>query len=446
MKNEILTIVLIVFSLIASVQAEEKTTIAVLELEPKGVQSSQASIISDRVREELFKTDKYIVTERTRMQDILKEWGFQQAICNESQCIIQAGNILGVQQMVAGSVQKMGNLYSISVRIVDVKTGKILAMTTSDCNQCSIEDFALRSARDVVAKLTGIPFSEGLKDTTAKTISGAKAGEKVNGPISGMEFVHVPGGSYMMGSRSGVGWAGLETEPLHRVDISPFYIMNTEVTQAQWKSVMSSTVKDMMHKSNTSEGLAGVGDNYPMYNVSWHDIHYYIDKLNELDPGKGYRLPTEAEWEYACRAGTTTWHYLGDSQGDLEIIAWYEANSRFKSNVLGYSKEGCKTHPVAIKEPNAWGLYDMLGNVSEWCEDCYQDGFNGYKGAPNDGSAWVVPVRWSRVVRGGSFLAFPIGGHSSANRYVMGCASNSRGSCEPDRRSVDIGFRLVRSK
>jgi TolB-like protein len=133
--------------------SQEKTTIAILDFEAQGVEQNEANVLTERVRLELFKTDRYTVMERSRMRDILEEWGFQQAICNESECIIRAGNILGVQQMVAGSVQKIGALYTISIRIVEVATGKVLAMASVDCNECSIEELALQGTRAVVQNL-----------------------------------------------------------------------------------------------------------------------------------------------------------------------------------------------------------------------------------------------------------------------------------------------------
>ena len=167
---------------------------------------------------------------------------------------------------------------------------------------------------------------------------------------------------------------GYEDEkPVHQVTISySFYMGKYEVTQAQWQSVMG----------NNPSYFKDCGGNCPVEQVSWDDAQNFISKLNETGDGFRYRLPTEAEWEYACRAGTT-----GDYAGNPSDIAWYINNS------------GKRTHEVGQKQSNGWGLFDMHGDVWEWCQDWYHDTYNG---APADGSAWSTGDG-PRVLRGGSW-------------------------------------------
>jgi formylglycine-generating enzyme required for sulfatase activity len=154
--------------------------------------------------------------------------------------------------------------------------------------------------------------------------------------------------------------------------------------------------------------------------VSWEDAQQFIKKLNQIENTKDYRLPSEAEWEYACRAGSDTEFFFGDDVERLDEYAWYSGNS------------DDKTHPVEEKEPNAWDLCDMHGNVWEWVEDDWHD---SYEGAPNDGNAWVDNPRGSfRVFRGGSW------GSDARN-----CRSAVRYGYGPDDRIYDVGFRLSRS-
>ncbi len=200
--------------------------------------------------------------------------------------------------------------------------------------------------------------------------------------------------------------------PRHSVNIpNGFWIGKHEVSQAQWEAVMG---------SNPAWGR-GVGDDYPVYRISWDDVHVYIDSLNRYEQIYKYRLPSEAEWEYACRAGTVQRHFWGNDLDYSQITnySWYWNNS---SN---------RTHPVGEKLLNGFGLHDMLGNVWEWCEDYY---FNSYHGAPNDGSAWLSPSSNYRVVRGGSWDDEPVN-----------CRSSNRGGESPSLRSDYVGFRLVRS-
>jgi formylglycine-generating enzyme required for sulfatase activity len=154
--------------------------------------------------------------------------------------------------------------------------------------------------------------------------------------------------------------------------------------------------------------------------VSWYEAQRFIEKLNQVEKTKAYRLPSEAEWEYACRAGSETEFCFGDDAKRLGEFAWYWENSEKK------------THPVGKKKPNAWGLYDMHGNVWEWVEDDWHD---SYEGAPDDGNAWVYNARGSsRVVRGGrwSFIAWL-------------CRSAARFFIAPGGIGNDVGFRLFRS-
>ncbi|MEO8435945.1 MAG: formylglycine-generating enzyme family protein [Pyrinomonadaceae bacterium] len=186
-----------------------------------------------------------------------------------------------------------------------------------------------------------------------------------------IRLIWVPPGTFTMGSDTGEP----AEKPAHRVTISEgFYIGHYEVTQAEWQAVMG----------NNPSNFKDCGGNCPVEQVSWDDAQKFIQRLNQTNDGYVYRLPTEAEWEYACRAGTT-----GDYAGNLSEMAWYADNS------------GNRTNPVGQKRPNAFGLYDMHGDVWEWCEDWYHE---TYAGAPTDGSAWLSGGKHEyRVLRGGSW-------------------------------------------
>ncbi len=187
------------------------------------------------------------------------------------------------------------------------------------------------------------------------------------------EMVEIPAGSFDMGSNNGEP----DEQPVHQVTIAkPFAIGKTEVTQEQWHALMG----------NDPSYFTGCGDTCPVEQISWNDTQEFIKKLN-AKTGKQYRLPTEAEWEYACRAGNQQ-EYCGDD--NQEKVSWNGFNSGsffFKT-----------PHPAATKQANAFGLYDMSGNVWEWVADYYHDNYNG---APTDGSAWLNGSM--RVLRGGSW-------------------------------------------
>lgn len=224
----------------------------------------------------------------------------------------------------------------------------------------------------------------------------------------GKKFVLIPAGTFMMGSPKAE--PGRDSDEMqHRVTISKaFDMQTTQVTQKQWKTVMG----------NNPSRFFKYGDNYPVEQVSWNDVQRFIKKLNRMDGGGKYRLPTEAEWEYACRAGSTGRFCFGDSDNELGSYAWYEANS------------GRSTHPVAQKKSNAWGLYDMHSNVGEWCQDWkgeYPSGSVTDPKGPSSGSY--------RVYRSGCWYC-DAGSCRSAGRYGHPAAFDGGGH---------VGFRLART-
>jgi len=231
----------------------------------------------------------------------------------------------------------------------------------------------------------------------------------------GMLLVPIPAGEFQMGSPEGEENRD-DDETQHKVTISKaFYIQTTEVTQGQWKAVMGS--KPWKGESHVKDG-----SNYPAVYVSWDDAVEFCKKLSEKE-GKTYRLPTEAEWEHACRGGTTTKWNFGSDEKELGDYAWYDKNT--------WDIDEEYAHQVGLKKPNAFGLYDMHGNVYEWCNDYYAEDY--YKQSPEKDP--TGPVSGSaRVLRGGSwFFLF-----TSISR----CADRDRG--DANDRSNTYGFRLVR--
>ncbi len=222
-----------------------------------------------------------------------------------------------------------------------------------------------------------------------------------------LEMVYIRGGSFQMGSPSGEQYRESDEGPVHTVKLSDFWIGKYEVTQAQWRAIMGSNPSYFK------------GDDLPVESVSWNDCDKFIKELNSKT-GKNFSLPSEAQWEYACRAGSTTRFWFDDSDSGLGDYAWYGSNS------------GRKTHPVGEKYKNAWGLYDMHGNVYEWCEDWYHD---SYSSAPTNGSAWISPAGSVRVLRGGCW-----------NYDARYCRSADRFRFAPSFSCSYLGFRVVRSK
>jgi formylglycine-generating enzyme required for sulfatase activity len=226
-----------------------------------------------------------------------------------------------------------------------------------------------------------------------------------------MEFVLVPAGEFLMGSTDAEKGHGSSEEPAHRVSIpAPFYLGKYEVTQAQWKAYRGSAPSEVR------------GERRPVESVSWTDCREFLRAMNaDLGLGEGkpsLRLPSEAEWEYACRAGSGLAFAFGDEEERLPEAAWFVRNS------------GGDPNPVGLKVPNAWGLHDAHGNVWEWCEDVYHP---SYENAPGDGSPWLAGgMKTVRSVRGGA-CGSPASGCRCASRWFQGEGTAAR----------DKGFRIL---
>ena len=229
-----------------------------------------------------------------------------------------------------------------------------------------------------------------------------------------LEMVKIPAGSFLMGTEETevirlcqeykTDWFKCEI-PQHRVNLQEFYLGQYPITQEQYQAIMGNNPSYFRNNPKN-----------PVENVGWDDAQEFCQKLSEKT-GKKYRLPSESEWEYACRAGTQTRYYFGDDEKVLGEYAWYGENSE------------SKTHPVGQKKPNDWGLYDMSGNVCEWCEDGWHD---NYQKAPTDGTTWNGDHAQNdyRVLRGGSWDSYP-GGCRSPYRSIF------------DYSFINYGFRVV---
>lgn len=230
------------------------------------------------------------------------------------------------------------------------------------------------------------------------------------------EMVLVEGGTFFMGATAEQGVDVFDDEkPVHEVTLDDFYIGKFEVTQALWQHVMGGNAWSGYDKPSATYGL---GDYYPVYYVSYEDVvKEFLPRLNSMTGGE-YRLPTEAEWEYAARGGNKSNGYKYSGSNSLESVAWYEENSSIK------------THIVGLKEPNELGLYDMSGNVWEWCSDWY--GTNYYSSLETFVNPEGPETGLFHVHRGGSW---PTSGDC--------CRVSYRRISTPKKKDHCIGFRLV---
>ena len=310
---------------------------------------------------------------------------------------------------------------------------RIIAVSPSD------ED-ALKALERILLKIKEETLS--LQTFTFETVTVNRKGEIINRETHSAQYftedlgngifldmINIPSGKFLMGSLQDEKDSYKDERPQNEVSVPSFFMGKYPVTQAQWRVIASRTdlkvEKDLDLNPAYFKDRPG-SDRRPVEQVSWYDAIEFCARLSKLT-GREYRLPSEAEWEYACRAGTTTPFYFGETiTGEL---ANYRASETYAGEAKGEYRE--ETNSVGQFPPNAFGLYDMHGNVWEWCADTWHD---NYDGAPTDGSVWTENGNNNRSpMRGGSLYTYP---------YV--CRSASR-SCN-DRRDYyyfDFGFRVV---
>ena len=395
-------------------------TIAVLDLDPIGVSQVEARGLSEKlnshiagiVQDPSMTTDRYELIERSQIDRIFEQFEIQNFACSSDSCAVEFGKMLQADRIVIGSVSLLGETYSVTARIVDVESGRTIRSADRQ-HRGSIDDV-----------LVGIIPAVGTELLTGRRIAvpsdvpapAATGGEPAPETHFGITMLPVPVGSFSMGSENG----GRDERPVHTVSLDGFYMSETEITQGQYRTV-----------TGRNPASFDDDDSLPVEDLNWEDAARFCNTLSVMAgfeecynertwvcdfTKNGFRLPTEAEWEYACRAGSATAFFCGDTPGDLLDAGWCSENS------------DSRTHPVAEKEPNGWGLYDMHGNVREWVQGWY--GRYEESGARNPSG----PASGTyRVYRGGGFS-------DSADD----CRSARRVFARAGERDRSIGFRIVR--
>ena len=428
---------LVLTSLIVSkqyfAQTDKTYGLAVLDLQSIGISELEARALSEMLRSSIAniiveesKKGKfqYNLLERSQMDKILEQFEIQDLGCTDLSCAVKFGKMLNVERIIIGSVSIIGSTYLVIARIVDVETSTTIASVNRKMpgvidnviDLMPIVSHELLTGESLPLPVSTKPLSTqpDSSDTSIMNISNTITKTEIS---LGIKMISIPEGSFVMGSN------GEEDDenPQHKVTLSSFMIGETEITQAQYEAIIG---------TNPSRWK---GDTLPVEQVSWYDAVKYCNLLSDksgLDHcydestwkcvfnKNGFRLPTEAEWEYACRAGTITKFYTGENSSDLRIAGWFKSNSNQH------------THPVGEKGQNLWGLYDMHGNVWEWCNDFYSNNYNENSPeynptGPNYGSF--------HVYRGGCCYNF-----SDA------CRSANRCDNPPGKWNDKIGFRVVR--
>ena len=403
----------------ALVMAQNTKKVAILETVDKenkveyGVELQLRGYLTDAIN----RTPGYEGYDRVDMSSILGEHNFQRTGYVSDAQIKKLGEMTGASSIIVAEAALYGSdRIIVTAKIIDVETARI--ENTSRPKVASTSDDGMAKAcAELAIELLGMT-----KNTASYTSGGAGANSYSSGQNFtetafgiNMKMIYVEGGSFTMGCTGEQGSECDDDESPNRyTKVNSFYIGMLEVTQSQWEKVMGTTIYQQRNKANSSWSLYGTGPDYPMYYVSWEEAKEFCARLSR-QTGKNYSLPTEAEWEYAARGGKKnegTKYAGGWSVGD---VAWYDGNSNNSTHVCG------------TKRANALGIYDMSGNVWEWCEDWYGPYLSYDTDNPKGASSGSF-----RVNRGGSWF-----------NYAESCRVSNRIHDTPDNRYNFLGFRVV---
>ncbi len=387
----------------SSSSGKEPVKIAVWDLVARNTPEAHAQELTSFLVSEVTKLKRFEVYSQENVRT-LAGWSAQKMKlgCTDTQCLTALGQ-MDITKLISGSVGKIGKRYTVSLNLFDSQKARAENAISETCES---EDELIECIQASVRELLKESPATPARAKAEPLASVAKAvPDEHRDPITGMEFLLIKGGCYQMGDVFGDG--NPNEKPVHEVCVGDFYMGKHEVTQGQWRILMGSN-------PSCSENC---DVDCPVECVTWNDAQDFISMLKQRT-GTEFRLPTEAEWEYAARSGGKIEKWAGTSNElDLGDYAWYKNNS-----------QGV-THSMGQKKPNGLGLYDMTGNLWEWCQDWYDENYyqrspRGDPGGPASGSY--------RVLRGGSWLT-PARNARAAYRYGL----------DPADRYDFTGFRLV---
>lgn len=365
-------------------------------------------------------TPGYEGYDRVDMASIMGEQNFQRTGMVSDAQIKKLGEMTGAQYVLIAeaAIYDPQNII-ITAKVLDVETGGVSnsappAFANKDPEK--MQEACVTLARKLLGGRSSSTTSSSYSSSSRSNSYGSSGQDFVeNAWDINMRMIWVEGGDFLMGCTSEQSGCDSDEQNVRRVTVDGFYIGMLEVTQSQWEKVVGTSVYQQRNKKDASASMAGVGPDYPMYYVSWEEAMEFCRLLSNKT-GKTYTLPTEAQWEYAARGGKKAdgTKYAGSNM--IDAVAWYTDNS------------GSSTHPCGTKRANALGIYDMSGNVWEWCKDWYSSSYTSYDTnnptGPSSGSY--------RVFRGGSWF-----------NNASYCRVARRSNVSPGGRYKYNGFRVV---
>jgi formylglycine-generating enzyme required for sulfatase activity len=381
------------------------------------------NMVRGELRKAITNQNGYKAFTRTDIDRLMKEHGFQNSGMVSDDQRKQLGKMSGADYICVSTLTKSNTQFYLEAYLIEVETGEISNPATQygmlkDGTYANLFQLCQDLAQELIGYVGGsgggnsyTPFPPSGGNVTAQRWQDfIETAFGIN-----MKMVYVEGGTFTMGC---TGDQGNECEsdesPNRMTTVSSFYIGMLEVTQSQWEKVMGTSIYQQQSKAGGSNTY-GVGSDYPMYYVSWEEAKEFCARLSR-QTGRNYSLPTEAEWEYAARGGKRNEGTKYAGGWSIDDVAWYDGNSN------------SSTHMCGTKRSNALGIYDMSGNVWEWCEDWYGSQYLQYDNNNPKGAS----TGSNRVLRGGSWRSFA-GSCRVANRDI--------GS--PGHRRYNFGFRIV---
>lgn len=403
-----------------TIYAETVKTVAVMPTIDRGNALQSKSYLREAIRmdmeEAVGNTAGFVTYDRSAFDAIASERKFQSSGEVKDSEIKAIGEMAGVDYVLVCEVAGGDGYIKISAKVMDMVSGQYERVHTSsfvEMNPQAIE----KEVQQLCDKMFG-GITSSSSSSSPSSSSPARPGSHQNFTETAwginMQMVWVEGGDFLMGCTSEQSDCDTDEQNVRRVTLDGYYICQFEVTISQWEKVIGTSIYQQRNKAKPDGAFRGTGADYSMYYVSWEEAMEFCRVLSQKT-GRTYTLPTEAQWEYAARGGNKAdgTKYAGSNM--VDVVAWYKGNS------------GDTNHPVGTKRPNALGLYDMSGNVWEWCRDWYSSDYRSYETnnptGPSSGS--------SRVCRGGGW---------SSNGA---CRVSYRGGNTPSFRNYDLGFRVV---
>ena len=384
------------------------------------VEGIEMNMVRGELRKAITNQYGYRAFTRTDIDQLMKEYNFQNSGMVSDAARKKVGDMSEADYICVSTLTKSNTQFYLEAYLIEVESGEI-SNPASQYGMLKDGTYAnlFQLCQDLAQELIGsVNYSgSGSYSTTRPNgNSSHPSGQNYTETAFGinMRMVYVEGGTFTMGCTSEQSGCESDESPTRQTKVNSFYIGMLEVTQSQWENVMGTTVYQQRNKANTEWPMRGTGADYPMYYVSWEEAKEFCARLSR-QTGKTYRLPTEAEWEYAARGGKKSEGSKYSGGWSIDNVAWYNGNSNNS------------THPCGTKQPNALGIYDMSGNVYEWCEDWY----GNYLGYDTDNPRGASSGTY-RVNRGGSWSG------NAAN-----CRVSDRDSDSPGYRRIILGFRVV---